>query len=273
MDSVNAILPAASHRAETTDAYQTAVERVIAHMKVHLEEPLELDRIAEIAAISKYHLVRVFDEVTGTTPHHFLACLRMQRAKELLLASGTSITEVCLSVGYSSLGTFSTTFSTLVGLSPQEFREMPRRITVRRFATAIWRYLAGRRRITGPILEGTVQGPARPRGFIFVGTFTRGVPLGVPVSGTVMVTRGRFRIERPPVSEFHLLAAQIRVSAASADMVADIPVSRVASLRIRGEDLDHGLKPALQLRPFRPTDPPIVLALAALPPLRLPLSR
>src|SRR5271169_3480111 len=187
------VIPA--HRADTVQANQMSVERAIRHMKKNLAEPLDLDELAQIAAISKFHLVRVFDEITGTTPHHFLSCLRVQRAKELLLKSGASITEVCLEVGYNSLGTFSNTFSELVGLSPQEFRAMPKRLTAQQFATAIWRYVASRKEISGPKIEGLVEGPPRPKGFTFVGTFTRGVPLGVPFSGTVMLGRGAFCIE------------------------------------------------------------------------------
>src|SRR5271166_4838161 len=116
-------VPAARvRRTDTVEAYEAAVERGIRHMKQHLEKPLDLDEIARSAAISKFHLVRIFDEITGTTPHHFLACLRMQRAKQLLLSSDSSITDICLEVGYTSLGSFSKTFSSLVGISPQEFR-------------------------------------------------------------------------------------------------------------------------------------------------------
>jgi transcriptional regulator GlxA family with amidase domain len=103
------------HRPDTVQAYQQSIERVITHMAAQLQEPLDLDRLARTAAISKFHLVRVFDELTGTTPHHFLACLRMQRAKELLLTSEMPITGVCLEVGYASLGSFSSTFNSLVG--------------------------------------------------------------------------------------------------------------------------------------------------------------
>src|SRR3954469_21369522 len=92
----------AAHRDDTADAYQKSVERVIRHMKEHLANALDLEALAEIAAISKFHFVRVFDELTGTTPHHFLACLRMQRAKELLLRSDLTITQVCMDVGYTS---------------------------------------------------------------------------------------------------------------------------------------------------------------------------
>src|SRR5690349_18939602 len=124
------------HRANTVEAYRKAVECVVGHMRARLVEPLNLERLAQLAATSKFHLVRVFDEITGTTPHHFLACLRIQRAKELLLNPATSITEVCLEVGYASLGTFSKTFSALVGVSPQQFRAMPKRLTLSRFARA-----------------------------------------------------------------------------------------------------------------------------------------
>jgi AraC family transcriptional regulator len=262
-------LGASPHRDDTVEAYQASVERAIRHMKEHLAEPLDLDGIARIAAISKFHLVRVFDEVTGTTPHHFLACLRMQRAKELMLKSELAITDVCLEVGYTSLGTFSTTFSELVGVPPQEFRTMPRRLSARQFATAIWRYLAARRKLAGPTIEGVVEGPRTPRGFTFVGTFTRGVPLGVPVSGTVMLRHGRFCIERPELPEFHLLAALVPLSASFTDMVANLPVRLVASLRVQNDEANRLSKPRLRLRPLRLTDPPIVLALPALPPLRV----
>ena len=86
--------------------------------------------------------MRVFEEITGTTPHHFLACLRVQRAKELLLNSQSPITEICFDVGYASLGSFSATFSTLVGVSPQQFRQLPKRLTPTQFAKAIWHFLA-----------------------------------------------------------------------------------------------------------------------------------
>src|ERR1035437_7975337 len=109
-----------TRRADTVEANQLSVARAIRHMKEHLAAPLNLDELAQTAAISKFHFVRVFDETTGTTPHQFLSCLRIQRAKELLLKSSSPITEVCLEVGYNSLGSFSSTFSELDGLSPQE---------------------------------------------------------------------------------------------------------------------------------------------------------
>jgi AraC family transcriptional regulator len=256
-----------AHRPDTVEANQASVERAILHMKQHIDEPLDLDGIARIAAVSKFHFVRVFDQVTGITPHYFLACLRMQRAKEILLNSDTSITDVCMAVGYASLGTFSRTFNELVGVSPQEFRALPRRISAKQFASAIWRYLAARPKISGPALEGTVEGSRVPRGFTFVGTFIRGVPQGVPYSGTVLVAGGTFKIERPTISEYHLMAALVPFSASLTEMAVNLPISMVASQRVQNGMTGGSNKPHLRLRPLRTTDPPIVLALQALPPL------
>ena len=256
------------HRADTVEAHETAVERVIAHMKLHLEDAFDLDHIAQLAAISKFHFVRVFEEITGTTPHHFLACLRVQRAKELLLNSESPITEICFEVGYASLGSFSATFSALVGVSPQQFRTLPKRLTPTQFAKAVWHFLASDRKVVGRVLEGVVEGPGNVRGFTFVGAFTTGVPQGMPFSGTVLLAPGRFRIQRPEAPEFHLLGAFIPLSADLSTIVTTLPVGMVASLRVQNTDAEATSKPRLRLRPLRVTDPPIVLALPALSPWR-----
>lgn len=257
-----------SHRADTAEAYRTAVERVIQHMRMNYAEPLDLERLSQIAAISKFHLVRVFDEITGTTPVHFLSCLRIQQAKLLLLNSDSSVTDICMEVGYSSLGSFSKTFSSLVGFSPQEFRALPKQLNALQFAGAIWRYLGSRRKVSGPPLQGRIDGPPRTRGFIFVGAFTKGVPQGIPDDGTILLKPGTFRIQRPSTPEFHLLAVLIPFTASLTDLVTNLPVELVASLRIKDQAADKSTKPRLCLRALRLTDPPIVLALPALPPLR-----
>ena len=270
---VKSELSADAHRGDTFEAYRTAVERAIGYMKEHLREPLDLDQLAHVAAVSKFHLVRVFDEMTGISPRYFLACLRIQRAKELLLEPRASVTDVCIEVGYTSLGSFSNSFRELVGLTPETFRALPKSLTVKQFASAVWQYLASNRTISGTPLEGLVENPSSARGFIFTGTFTRGVPQGVPFSGTVMVKAGSFRIERPDLPEFYLMAVLIPFTAKLSAMVATLPVGLVASLRVSNPGNSPTEKPRLRLRPLRPTDPPILLALPALPPWREALSR
>jgi AraC family transcriptional regulator len=257
----------ASPRAEAPDVHQKFVERAIRRMKESLAEPVGLDQVAEAAGMSEAEFARVFDQITGTPPQHFLECLRIQRAKELLLTTDSSVTEICKEVGgaSTSLSSFSRTFSALVGYTPQDFRAMPKKLDAMQFAKAVWGFLAARRSVKGPKLEGVVEGPAKPRGFTFVGTFTQGVPQGIPYSGTVLLTHGTFRIKRPVIPEFYLMAVLVPFTADLTSIVATIPVGLVASLRVQSADLDAGTKPRLRLRPMRLTDPPIVLALPALP--------
>ncbi|HSU56036.1 MAG TPA: AraC family transcriptional regulator [Candidatus Dormibacteraeota bacterium] len=257
---------ASGRRTETSEIYQASVIKIIRHMKQHLQDPLDLERLAQIASISKFHFVRVFDEVTGTTPHHFVACLRMQRAKELLLETADPITDICLEVGYTSLGSFSKSFTFLVGMSPVAFRGIPKRLDSMRFGQIVWRFLSARKKEPGPQLTGILEGPSRPRGFTFVGTFTRGVPQGIPYSGTVVLGRGKFQVKRPDMDEFHLMAVLVPFSAKLKQMVTHLPVGLVASLRVQNYRPSQA-PPRLRLRPLSPIDPPIVLALPSLPPL------
>jgi AraC-like DNA-binding protein len=85
-------------------------------------EPLDLDGLAAAAHISKFHFVRCFTEVYGTTPAAYVAERRIERAQDLLRATNLTVTEVCMLVGYSSLGSFSTKFRQLVGVSPSTYQ-------------------------------------------------------------------------------------------------------------------------------------------------------
>lgn len=89
--------------------------------------PVPLDRAAREACLSPFHFQRLFSRTFGETPQDFLTRLRMERARRLLTAGDLPVTEVCLEVGYSSLGTFSSRFTALTGQSPTEFRRTARR--------------------------------------------------------------------------------------------------------------------------------------------------
>jgi AraC-like DNA-binding protein len=84
-------------------------------------EALRLDALARAAGLSEKHFRRLFERAYGETPGRFLARTRIGRAKELL-ARGASVTEACLGVGFSSLGSFSTKFASNTGRSPREFQ-------------------------------------------------------------------------------------------------------------------------------------------------------
>ncbi|MFI6368874.1 helix-turn-helix transcriptional regulator [Nocardia sp. NPDC050630] len=85
-------------------------------------EPLNLDELAAAAGVSKYHFLRAFAAVYGVTPAAYLAERRIERAQDYLRATNLTVTEVCMLVGYSSLGSFSSKFRQLVGVTPSEYQ-------------------------------------------------------------------------------------------------------------------------------------------------------
>ena len=85
--------------------------------------PLNLDEISSQACFSRYHFLRLFRRAFNKTPHQYLIDRRIERAKELLTANDLRVTDVCLEVGFQSLGSFSSLFHKSVGHPPIAFRE------------------------------------------------------------------------------------------------------------------------------------------------------
>ena len=87
-----------------------------------LDSPITLEEIAQVAALSPHHFLRAFKERYHQTPFQYLTTCRINRAKELLLQTSLSVTEICLFVGYTSMGSFSSRFKKMTGQSPQFWR-------------------------------------------------------------------------------------------------------------------------------------------------------
>lgn len=85
-------------------------------------EPLDIRAVAAVAHVSPAHFIRSFRAVFGETPHRYLQRRRVERAMFLLRETERSVTEVCLDVGFTSLGTFSRTFRKIVGETPSAYR-------------------------------------------------------------------------------------------------------------------------------------------------------
>lgn len=86
--------------------------------------------IAREAAMSPFHFIRQFEAMFGSTPHQYRIRSRIERAKELLALGELSVTEVCMEVGFSSLGSFSDLFTRRVGSSPSAYRRAVRPLVV-----------------------------------------------------------------------------------------------------------------------------------------------
>jgi AraC-like DNA-binding protein len=92
------------------------------------ETPLSIAQIARTVGISPFHFIRQFEAVFGATPHQFRIARRIDRAAYLLALDGQSVTDVCMEVGFSSLGSFSTLFARRVGVPPSRYRARARRL-------------------------------------------------------------------------------------------------------------------------------------------------
>jgi AraC-like DNA-binding protein len=89
-------------------------------------ERVTLENAARQACLSRFHFNRLFARAFGETPHEFVTRRRIEEAKKMLLRERESVTEICFAVGYESLGSFSTRFRSLTGLSPASFRREAR---------------------------------------------------------------------------------------------------------------------------------------------------
>jgi len=86
------------------------------------DAPITIEALSREVALSPYYLIRAFRHVYKQTPHQYLVRRRIAKAKELLRNSDLSITEICAAVGFESLGSFSTLFRNVAGLSPRAYR-------------------------------------------------------------------------------------------------------------------------------------------------------
>ncbi|MFI6521912.1 helix-turn-helix transcriptional regulator [Spirillospora sp. NPDC050679] len=85
-------------------------------------KPLDVPALARVALMSPGHFSRSFRAAYGETPYNYLMTRRIERAKALLRLGEMSVTEVCFAVGCTSLGSFSSRFTELVGESPSAYR-------------------------------------------------------------------------------------------------------------------------------------------------------
>ena len=102
---------------------QPAVVRAIELILERYFEPITLSALASEVYVSPFHFSRIFAKATGVTPGRFLTAVRLFEAKRLLLTTSLTVSDIVCSVGYSSVGTFTSRFLRTVGMTPTEYRE------------------------------------------------------------------------------------------------------------------------------------------------------
>ncbi len=124
---VGGSIPPASTRADGYDRHVTPEEaRHLRRAKDLVDRgyarPLDVPALAAEAHLSPHHFIRRFKEAYGETPHQYVLTRRVERAQELLRNTDLSVSEICLDVGFQSLGSFSAAFRRVAGMTPTAYR-------------------------------------------------------------------------------------------------------------------------------------------------------
>ncbi|WP_117208742.1 helix-turn-helix domain-containing protein [Allorhizocola rhizosphaerae] len=238
---------------------EKAVIRVIESMRENLGDELTMDDLARTARFSKFHFSRIFQRVTGITPGRFLSALRLQKAKQLLVSTDLNVTDISHRVGYTSVGTFSTRFSSSVGISPATYRRLGGYVPA--FAPQVAQAGDGASR-AGAVVRGRVlAAPTVPSGAIFIGLFPDRLHQGRPAAHALLRQPGPYVLRDVPLGTWHLLVHLVPGNHPPAVMPGEMPsyVGRTDPIIIRSP---HELCTTdVLLRPMHLFDPPVLLAM------------
>lgn len=243
----------ASARAET-------VSTAVGLLRADLGTTLRLNELADALGYSPYHLTRVFRTVVGIPPGEYRTALRFDLAKRLLLLEELSVTETCYAVGFDSLGTFSSRFSRLVGVSPAEFQRLPELVHESTPDHVIVRSAGD----TGALVRGTVH--ADCDGPVYVGLFPTSIAHSRPVVGAYLPHPGEFELPAVPLGSYRLLAAGYPAAADAIARLLPDQRTRVGGARqaVRVVTGTEHIRADVRLRPLDPDEPPVLVATPAL---------
>ena len=258
-----------TQRGSRLSTSHTAVDRVIEMMHQRLDEPLTLPDMAAIAQLSPFHFNRMFRTVVGIPPVKFQAALRMQAAKRLLITTEISVTEICFMVGYNSVGTFTTSFTELVGVSPSQLRALAAHACmdyVRSLEPSMFWGSGEAPLRSGWTVQGTITPPELFRGLILVGLFNTALPENRPVACAIVSETNAYQINNVPRGTYHVLVAAFKpASTELTELLQDVPVLvGMARAPIATPASVAPIKANVRLRPTQSIDPPVLVALSVL---------
>jgi len=250
---------------ETRAHYRQAVAKAVDAMHRNVGNEFTLQDMADEVYISPFHFNRIFRQTVGVPPRYFLSALRIQSAKRLLMETDEKVIDICFEVGFSSVGTFSRRFKALVGVSPQNLRRAQEAELEPLALPAAER--PGFPHLPAPNeLGGWLSSPPGFDGPIFVGLFDSPVPQGAPASCCLRSGPGKYLLCPLPDGWYYLLAAAYHTQRNGNELLLGEVALRAGSARRPVEVRDGGFRRpiALQLRPPKLIDPPILVALPLL---------
>ncbi|MDW7656498.1 MAG: AraC family transcriptional regulator [Bacillota bacterium] len=104
--------------------HSISIQEVLQYIREHYARPISLDHLARLAAINKTKLISAFKELLGITPLQYINQMRLQKAKELLVNTDISISEISRLAGFQSIQYFSRYFQSKLNVSPKEYRRL-----------------------------------------------------------------------------------------------------------------------------------------------------
>ena len=248
-----------------TPEHAASIGLAVDAMRSESDYPFTIETLAEITNFSPFHFARLFRSLIGIPPGEFLTALRYDRAKQLLLTSDLSVTDICFEVGYDSLGTFSTRFKQLVGIGPAGFRALPELMDALSIAPPSGTSSIGRENGTTASIQGRIVNP--PAGYnAYVGIFPASIARGRPVAGTRIAATESFTLNELPRGQFRLLCAAVPAGQSQTRHLlpgAELQVASHPDLISIETGFEH-FEITLSMRALGPTDPPVLIALPTL---------
>jgi len=248
---------------ENKNDQMKAVKISIDYMKKNIDAEITSEELAYLVGYSPYHFSRIFKEITGVSPRHYLSALRIEAGKEMLISSKSpSILKILLLIGFRSLGTFGSKFKQFVGLSPKQFQ-----LSTNDLHDFVNQYKESPLLLvsTAPKLSCHFEVPPTFKGIIFVGLFPRAIPDQKPIIGTAFTQNQTSCVfsDIPP-GTYYVLAAALKWSLNPKDYF-------LLNRALRGKydkpiviTKTTEVEVTLSLRNPLPTDPPILVNLPQL---------
>lgn len=252
----------------------TSVKQAILSMRERYYDPLTLHEIASEVFVSPFHFSRIFARDTGVTPGRYLTSIRLFEAKRLLLTTSLTVSDIVCSVGYSSVGTFTTRFTQSVGMTPTQYRDpevgellvavspdfhrLPSLEELRR----VGKSCVGVRPAIGGAITGVLHippgiGPVN----VLIGVFADAIPQCGPVAFTALpnVNSTEIALNNVPAGDWTIIAAAERAGDRSTPGEVFVGRLRKPVLVTAGRVTRIGMR----MRRVEPTDVPIAITLAA----------
>lgn len=241
-------------------AHAAAVERVIRYMYANFADEITIDDMARTAMFSKFHFSRLFRAVTGLSPGRFLSAVRLHAAKRMLISTTMSVTEICFSAGYNSVGTFSSRFAAVVGIPPTVYRDSGGYISQLSVNARRNDWGSASSTLTGKIIAPSGE----PGEHIFAGVFPDPIIEGKPIKYEIFDNLSMtFKLDGIPAGTWYLLSYSFTEGDNSV-LLNSAQDGTSPLLGVHGPITVQSRLPVgpveIVMRPMRMIDPPVLLA-------------